>query len=624
MSQPLHPCPFELPNPVSPERPRPAWVVVGPDGSHASRALRRVLGLDERSRLDASQVRFVDGLAAAVTSVVRGDAERAVVPWRNALGGAVFETVDAVLGQAAHIEHALRLPIRHVLAAPPGTRVETIRTIASHPEALRQCRVLLERLRARPVAAESTAAAAAKVARNDGFADAALCDALAAERAGLAICVGDAADAPGNETTFVVVTRTPTATLRAGAVYDLGIVALTCVDTPGVLRRCLSVLEEHGLDLAAIESRPLPATPHAVRFVLEVRRHEGAAMRAALDDFAPLCRRVRWLGGGRAEGTPTWQPSSSPRAAAPSVAAAQDRVVDPFETPGGDSAAATPAVVRGGSKRPSPPRDGRTRWVDRRHDGARTVVEIADGRVRIGDGSFALLAGPCSVESAEQIEACARLAAETGVAVLRGGTFKPRTSPYAFQGLGLEGLELLARAGRRHGLPVVTEVLEPALVERCAEHADVLQVGARNMHNFPLLAALGEIDRPVLLKRGMAASLDELLYAAEYVLARGNRRVILCERGIRTFETATRFTLDLSAVVVLKERTHLPVIVDPSHAAGARRFVPPLARAAKAVGADGIIVEVHPDPDRARSDGPQALTFDTWRRLAAELTGGTA
>lgn len=205
--------------------------------------------------------------------------------------------------------------------------------------------------------------------------------------------------------------------------------------------------------------------------------------------------------------------------------------------------------------------------------------------------------------------------------MLRGGCFKPRTSPYSFQGLGYEGLDLLADAGAAYGLPIVTEVMHPADVEKVARRADVLQLGARNMQNFSLLKELGRVDRPVLLKRGLMASIDEWLAAAEYIASQGNQQVILCERGIRTFETATRNTLDLSAVPVAQERTHLPVIVDPSHACGVWRWVEPMARAALAVGADGILVEIHPEPEKALSDGPQALRPERFAALLRSLRG---
>jgi len=246
-----------------------------------------------------------------------------------------------------------------------------------------------------------------------------------------------------------------------------------------------------------------------------------------------------------------------------------------------------------------------------------TVIPV--GRVRIGGPEVAVVAGPCAVESREAILASARALAPLGAACLRAGAFKPRTSPYSFRGLGEEGLEYLAEARALTGLPVVTEVLRAVEVPLVARYADVLQIGARNMQNFALLEAVGEVDKPVLLKRGMMATIKELLLSAEYILARGNWQVILCERGIRTFETETRNTLDLSAVPVLKQHTHLPVVVDPSHAAGKRELVPALARAAIAAGADGVMVEVHPDPDRALSDGRQSLTEEGFAAMMRDL-----
>jgi 3-deoxy-7-phosphoheptulonate synthase len=235
-----------------------------------------------------------------------------------------------------------------------------------------------------------------------------------------------------------------------------------------------------------------------------------------------------------------------------------------------------------------------------------TVVEIAGHRIGGGD-TFALIAGPCTVESREQTLAVARRVKAAGACMLRGGAYKPRTSPFAFKGLGVPGLEILAEAREETGLPVVTELLDTAHADAIAQYADVVQIGARNMQNYALLEVAGKLGKPVLLKRGLSSSLDELLQAADYILKEGNEDVMLCERGIRTFETATRFTLDLGAVPWLKLHSHLPVIVDPSHAAGDRRLVEPLSRAAAAVGADGIIVEVHEDPEHAVCDGPQAL-----------------
>jgi len=229
------------------------------------------------------------------------------------------------------------------------------------------------------------------------------------------------------------------------------------------------------------------------------------------------------------------------------------------------------------------------------------------------------VAGPCAVESEEQILRTARAVKKAGADLLRGGAFKPRTGPHTFQGLREEGLKLLALAREATGLPIVTEVMSPDNVGLVAEYADLLQVGARNMQNFDLLRELGRIRKPVLLKRGMSATIEEFLAAAEYVLAEGNHQVILCERGIRTFETATRNTLDLAVVPLVKELSHLPVMVDPSHATGKRSLVAPMSKAALVVGAHGILVEVHPEPEKALSDGPQSLTFAGFDRLMEEV-----
>lgn len=245
-----------------------------------------------------------------------------------------------------------------------------------------------------------------------------------------------------------------------------------------------------------------------------------------------------------------------------------------------------------------------------------TVVRL--NGVRIGGEEITIIAGPCAVESRQQLLETALAVKEAGARVLRGGAYKPRTSPYSFQGLGVEGLELLAEARQATGLPVVTEVVAPHDVPVVAEYADILQIGARQMQNFSLLHAAGESGRPVLLKRGIMSTMEELLMSAEYVLTHGNYRVILCERGIRTFETYTRNTLDINAVPMLKELTHLPILVDPSHGTGNWRLVPAVAKAAIAAGADGLIIEVHPQPDQALSDGMQSLKPETFRRLVLE------
>ena len=270
------------------------------------------------------------------------------------------------------------------------------------------------------------------------------------------------------------------------------------------------------------------------------------------------------------------------------------------------------------------PVDKPYKFAARGEGGGDTHIRV--GNVTIGGNEIGVIGGPCSVESEEQIIATAQAVKEAGGHILRGGAFKPRTSPYSFQGMGGEGLKLLRTAADATGLPLITEVMDPRRVSLVAEYVDIMQIGARNMQNFTLLQEVGNTDKPVMLKRGMAASIEDLLMSAEYIMAAGNMRVILCERGIRTFETATRNTLDLSAIPVLKEESHLPVVIDPSHATGKWELVKPMALAAVAAGADGVMIEVHPNPELALSDGPQSVTparffdiMDAIRKVAAAV-----
>ncbi len=247
----------------------------------------------------------------------------------------------------------------------------------------------------------------------------------------------------------------------------------------------------------------------------------------------------------------------------------------------------------------------------------KTIVQVGD--VSIGAEKVVVIAGPCSVESREQMLEVARSVKASGAAMIRGGAYKPRTLPYSFQGLGVEGLKILAEAGEETRLPVVTEVMSPENVGIVEEYADILQIGARNMQNYALLKRVGRVSKPVLLKRGLSATVEEWLSAAEYVLAGGNEEVILCERGIRTYQKLTRFTLDLSVVPLLKQVSSLPVVVDPSHGTGVRSLVSPMAKAAVAAGADGLLIEVHPTPEEAKSDGPQSLRPSEFRQLMVGL-----
>jgi 3-deoxy-7-phosphoheptulonate synthase len=251
-----------------------------------------------------------------------------------------------------------------------------------------------------------------------------------------------------------------------------------------------------------------------------------------------------------------------------------------------------------------------------------TVIEVGD--IAIGGGELVVMAGPCAVESEEQVLETARAVKAAGANILRGGAFKPSTSPYGFRGLGEEGLKILAQARKEIGMPIITEVLAPDDVELVARYADILQVGARNMQNFSLLDEVGKVNKPIMLKRGLSATIQEWLLSAEYILSQGNRQVLLCERGIRTFETYTRNTMDISAIPVIEKVSHLPIIADPSHGTGKWYLVAPVALAAVAAGADGVMIEVHPSPDSALKDGAQSLTFDNFQRLMAQLVSVAA
>jgi len=367
-----------------------------------------------------------------------------------------------------------------------------------------------------------------------------------------------------------------------------------------VLARALAHLDTNAVNLSKLESKPLLGQGNDHTFYADLDGDvRDANVAAALAGIRDVARSVTVLGSYDAhEGAPlgTDKPSETLASLAPQ---------------GDTRVRVTSARVPRIETNSAFPR------VDRQSRPQGTSVKVDD--VTIGDGTFTIIAGPCSVESREQMVATAQAVKAAGAVMMRGGAFKPRTSPYAFQGLGWEGVDLLAEAGRAAGMPTVSEVMTIDQVDRMTANISMLQVGARNMQNFDLLKAVGRTGHPVLLKRGLSATIEELLAAAEYILSEGNPHVVLCERGIRTFETATRNTLDLSAVPVLRERTHLPVIVDPSHGVGVRRWIMPMARAAKAAGAHGLILEVHPNPPEAKSDKEQALTFADFAAIVEEL-----
>jgi chorismate mutase/prephenate dehydratase len=546
----------------------------------------------------AAQFHGYRSFKAAIEAVTGGEAEVAFLPIENSVAGSITETYDLLSRANLHVIGEEVHRVEHCLLALKPVPLGLIRRVGSHPQALAQCSSFLDSLEdCRVEFEEDTASAAMLVAESGDLSRAAIASEEAATRYGLQVIKRNIANRKENYTRFVAIATEPKE-MDARLPHKTSLL-LTTSHEKGALARCLDTLAQHGVNLTKLESRPSPERPWQYLFYLD---HEGGLheehVDLALRELKHHAQAVRILGSYPRSGATL--PAQTKVGAAPRTE---------MVSPPPQLKVRAAATIQNSSYR----------LASRSNHADDTVIEINNVRIG-GDAPFVLIAGPCSVESREQIVACARAARDAGVRILRGGCFKPRTSTYDFQGLGFDGLTMLHDAAREYGLSIVTEVLHPGDVDAVAREADVLQIGARNMQNFALLKAVGKTRLPVLLKRGLMAPIDEWLAAAEYIMAEGNARVILCERGIRTFETATRNTLDLSAVPVLRERTHLPVIVDPSHAAGRRELVAPLVRAARAVGAHGVMVEIHPDPDRALSDGPQSLDLDQFKALASELS----
>ncbi len=577
---------------------------LGSEGSWSYLAAERHFGASGQ----AIKYRGFESFRVMLEAVQAGDVDRAMLPVENTTAGSINDSFDLLARMNLAVVGEEVQPVDNCLVALEPMPVSRIRRIFSHPQPLSQCSEFLSTLQDCHLEAVSdTARAIVRIRDEEDLSQAAIGSADAATRYGLHIIARDIGNQKENYTRFLIVAVAPIAVDRRIACKTS--VMFVTRHEKGALLACLSALAERGLNLTKIESRPRPNVPWEYLFYVDFEGNRAdPPVEEALGELAARSVFLKVLG------------SYPARAKRPT----SDVTVDlPATPPRAEAAAEEPPPDAIAAQPPPPPKTSSNyRLASRVHRATDTVVHV--GVVPVGGKRPVIIAGPCAVESREQVMACARAVRESGGDVLRGGVFKPRTSPYAFQGLGYDGLDLLVEAGRAYGLPVVTEVMHPADVRRVAERADALQIGARNMQNFSLLKEVGRVDRPVLLKRGMMSSIEEWLGAAEYILAQGNQQVILCERGIRTFETATRNTLDLGAVPVLLERTHLPVIVDPSHAAGVARWVPAMAEGAFAVGAHGVMVEIHPDPATALSDGPQALTFEIFASLVARLRSHAA
>lgn len=548
---------------------RPTVAYQGEAGSYSDLALRKLFELREQDAQGLGHETFFDAFEALASGTV----DYALLPIENSIVGAIGEVSAGLVRRRLNVVDEEVVEVRHVLAARPGVALESVRRVRSHPVALRQCQSLVSERSLRVASCVDTAAAARELARSDSNDLAVICSQEAARAHGLAVLVRDVADVDSNRTRFVLLAREPESP-PVGARVKTSLV-LTLDHERGSLAACLDLLAAHGINMTRIESHPHPRRTWEYRFLIDVEGDAASEpLAAAVGDLSRACNGLRVLG-------------SYPQ-----------RLTQGLARPPADSTVRPTADIRVTEPAPSKPE------LEVPH--ATRVIDLAG--VPVGGEAFALIAGPCAVESESQIRAAAAAVAQRGVRLMRGGAFKPRTSPHSFQGLGAAGLVMLAEASREHGLGVVTEVLRIEDIDLLVEHADVLQVGARNMQNFELLKELGKLDTPILLKRGMSSTFGELLGAVEYVTAGGNQRVVICERGIRTFETATRFSIDLAATAALMQRTQLPVIVDPSHAAGRRDLVRPLALAAAAAGVHGLIVEVHPDRDAALCDKEQALS----------------
>ena len=564
----------------------------GLKGSYSAQAAAHLLAMRSASECVSTGYR---SFQEVVEALLGGELDYGILPVENSIGGSILDVNRLICDRDLHIVDEEIWGVEHVLAATPGTSLSRVKAVRSHPAALTQCDTFLRGLEG--VEREpwfDTAGAAGSVMEVADGSVAAICSEEAATRFGLEIIARGIADQDRNETRFLLLARAPE--IPDPRLHCKTSLLFRLNHHEGSLARALGVLSAAGANLTRIESRPLPDTPWEYLFFVDVEGHAQApALAAALRQLRTCCNHLRLLG------------------CYPSRTSRQDRHLDlaPAAMPLDPAPKALDIVQVCPVAEPAPVA------ASTRPDRSKGALRI--GSSVFGEGHFVLISGPCAVESQAQIVDAARMVRAAGATLLRGGAFKPRTSPYAFQGLGLEGLRYLRDAGRQFDLPVVTEVLTIEDIPAVVAHADVLQVGARNMHNFALLKELGRLDKPVILKRGMSATVKELLLAAEYILAGGNQRVILCERGIRTFETSTRATLDLSSVPVLRRLTHLPIIVDPSHAAGDRELVVPLALAAAAAGADGLIVEAHPRPEEALCDKEQALNRDDLALMVAGL-----
>ena len=569
--------------------------IQGIEGSYSSMAAHKFFAHFNKEIIFISKDLFED----VATEVESGRADFAMLPIENTTSGGINEVYDLLLHTTLSIVGEEKFQVKHCLVGSETSTIGKLEVIFAHYQAAAQCNKFLSTLPDANIQYFADTALSAKKIKEERKTEyGAIASEEAAKLFNLKILQRDIANQPENYTRFLVCSRKknevderiPTKTS----------LVLATSHTAGSLLEALKVFSKYEVNMEKLESRPIIGNPWEEMFYLDFEGNvKDENIQNLLDDLGLHTRFLKVLG--------CYPAKDISKAKLDLFSSRVDLAKQKLE----ENPIEQEAKPKKAKKAVS------YKLASRQYKPEDTIIKVND--VSIGGDNFVVIGGPCSVESHNQIFQCAQHAKENGTQILRGGCFKPRTSPYSFQGLGFDGLNELKSAGKKYGLPIITEVLAPEQVAETAQQADILQIGARNMQNFSLLKEVGKVHRPVMLKRGMMSSIDELLNAAEYILAQGNRQVILCERGIRTFETATRNTLDLGVIPFLREMTHLPIIVDPSHAIGVRDKVGPLAKAAKVVGAHGVMIEFHPDPPTALSDPEQALTFEQYSQLMKEL-----
>jgi len=529
------------------------------------------------------QLQFYRTFYDVIDAIRQDEILYGILPIENSIIGSIAHTYDLLIDSNEEICGEVMVNIDHALLTVEDITFDKIKKVYSHPAAIDQCDLFLRQLKNAEIYPEfNTAGAAKKLAESKEQTTAVIASRSTADFYSLQIIKENISDYPENQTRFVILKKK---TDEPEECYEYNRYKTSIVfDTfhkPGTLYEVLEIFSRYQINMSHLESRPNKTNPWKYRFLVDIiGNFYQNDIREALLKVEQKAGNIKVLGT-----YPTWDAVKSKMGSENISQLKEDTSGYPY--------------------------------YSRKKKKEDTIIPFTNHT--IGSKDFTVIAGPCSIEGRLQMMETAKFVKRLGGNILRGGAFKPRTSPYDFQGLGKEGLELLKEAGEMTGLPVVTECVNVEDVELVAAYVDIIQIGARNMQNFALLREVGHVKKPVLLKRGMMATVKEFLLSAEYILANGNDQVILCERGIRTFETATRNTLDLSAIPIIKKESHLPVIVDPSHGTGIRELILPMSKAAFAVGADGIMVETHFSPNTALCDGAQSLDPLSFEKLIKEL-----